>query len=84
MILMFSFLAIRTEKLANGTDPFFSSTTLSQDNEIDLLELGFAFAIENIDPSIGTIFAFHSDWLPGGGRNNKVETPIELVDCKEL
>ena len=46
--------------------------------------MGFTFAIENIDPSIGTVYAYHADWLPYGGDTNKVITPIELVDCKEL
>ena len=60
MILMFSFLTIRTMKLAHGIDPFFSSTSLTQENEIDLLDLGLAFAIENVDPSVGTVFTlFH-------------------------
>ena len=81
---MMTFLTIRTIKLAHGIDPFFSSTTLAQENEIDLLELGFAFAVENIDPTIGTVFAYHADWLPYGGSKNKVKTPIELVDCKQL
>ena len=71
-------------KLAHGIDPFFSSTSLTQENEIDLLDLGLAFAIENVDPSVGTVFAYHSDWLPNGGSKNRVITPIELVDCKEL
>ena len=69
MILMFSFLTIRTMKLAQGIDPFFSSTFISYEDEIDLVDLGHAFAIENIDPTIGTIYAYHADWYAyGGGR----------------
>ena len=49
-----------------------------------MLDLGLAFAIENVDPSVGTVFAYHADWFPYGGESNKVRTPIELVDCKEL
>ena len=49
-----------------------------------MLDLGFAFAIEDVDPTIGTVFAYHIEWFPYGGVNDRIETPIELVDCKEL
>ena len=44
-------------KLADDPDPFFSSTIIESDEKIDLWELGYTFAIENIDPSLGTIAA---------------------------
>ena len=47
-------------------------------------ELGYTFAITNIDPSLGTIAAEHVSWGPYQDRSQRVETPITLVDCNEL
>ena len=49
-----------------------------------MLDLGFAFAIENVDPTVGTVEVNHVEWFSYGGIGNRVWTPIELVDCKEL
>ena len=53
IILMMMFVTLRTMKLIDDKEPFFSSTTIYSDQMIDLQELGFTFAIENIDPSFG-------------------------------
>ena len=71
-------------KLNDDQDPFFSSTIIQSDEKIDLWELGFTFAIENIDASLGTIYAQHVTWGLNQDRSQRVETPITLVDCKEL
>ena len=51
---------------------------------IDLTELGYAFAIETIDPSLGTIYAEHVTWGANQDKSQRIETPITLVDCKEF
>ena len=81
---MSMFLMLRTMKLIDDQDPFFSSTIIQSDEKIDLWELGYTFAIENIDPSLGTVYAEHVTWGTNEDRNQRVATPITLVDCKEL
>ena len=45
-------------KLVTFDDPFFSMTTMSQDDVlIDIWKMDFMFAIENIDPRVGRIKA---------------------------
>ena len=49
-------------KLFDDLDPFFSSTTKVQEERIDLFELGFMFAVADIDPTVGTYYAYHAVW----------------------
>jgi len=57
-IALIAFLVVQTQKLISKEDPFFSMTTSSKVTDtIDLWELGFIFAIENIDPKVGRIEA---------------------------
>ena len=83
-ILMMMFLTLRTMKLIDDKEPFFSSTTFYSDQMIDLWELGFTFAIENIDPTFGSVYAYHTKWGADEDRSQRIETPINLVDCNEL
>ena len=53
-----------------------------QRDEIDLWQLGFMFAIEDIDPSIGRIEANLISWQ--ANTSNPESTPVTLVSCKEL
>ena len=53
--LMAGFFAVRTGKLASDSEPFFSSTSQRQTEEIDLWKLGFMFAISDIPKEIGTV-----------------------------
>ena len=48
-------MMLRTLKLVNSDDPFLSMITMKQQDDeiIDLWQLDFMFAIENIDPRIG-------------------------------
>jgi len=46
--------------------------------------LGFEFAIEDIDPSVGTITAKLTDWDENIAKPNKNSLEIKFVDCNEL
>ena len=64
--MMLIFMVERTNKLISANDPFFSMTTLALEelnDPIDLWELGFMFAIEDIDPRIGRIEVTHRSWF---------------------
>ena len=45
------------------------------------MELGLLFAIENVDPNVGTVKAEHVSWDVDAV---KTKTPIELEDCDVL
>lgn len=75
-------ILVRTKKLVSKDDPFFSTTTMaSEDVSFDLWQLGFNFAIEKIDPTIGRLKVYHRHDHPENGRS---ETPIDMIDCDEL
>ena len=61
IILMLIFTTISATRLFGHLDPFFSSTTKVKDldSPIDLWKLGFMFAIDTIDPKVGTIEVAH-------------------------
>ncbi len=40
------------------------------------------FAIQDVPPQVGKFKAYHVSWP--SGTNEKIQTPIELVDCQEL
>ena len=52
------------------------------DEPINLNELDFSFAVENIEPNIGRIEAYQVHW--GGQDGIKRKIPIKLVPCNEL
>lgn len=57
-------------------------TTMARENqEVDLLELGYMFATSRIDPKVGRLVANQVTWTEG---SDKVVTPIELINCSEL
>ena len=49
---------------------------------IDLQEIGFTFAVEQIGPEVGTIKASQIDW--SGIDGQRVETDVELEACDIL
>ena len=52
------------------------------DETINLTELGFQFAIENIDPKIGQFKAYQVSW--DGKTGSQDQTPIKLEPCNTL
>ena len=79
---MISFTVNRTIKLWSKDDPFFSMLAMAaEENEIDLWQLNFMFAVEKLDPRVGRINAEQVFW---GTSVDKEKHKIELVDCKEL
>ena len=52
------------------------------DETINLTELGFQFAVENIDPKFGRFVAYQVSW--DGKTGNQDQKPIELVPCNTL
>ena len=47
---------MRTIQIVDGDDPFFTMKTMGKDNDkFDLTTLNFFFAIEQIDPRVGSI-----------------------------
>ena len=58
MILFTCFLVVRTIKLVNKVDPILMKTVKNDPAVvIDLWELGYFFAVTNVDPRIGTVKA---------------------------
>ena len=82
-VLMLTFLGVSTGKLVGHLDPFFSSSieVMDPSEEINLWEMGFMFAVEKIDPSVGTIMAFRAVNDPEG---NEIRDPVQFSDCDEL
>ena len=80
---MLIFTTISATKLFGHLDPFFSSTTKVKDVDtpIDLWKLGFMFAIDTIDPKIGTLEVTQSK---KNLREKSEKTKIEMVDCSTL
>lgn len=61
--MFIGFFVVRTSKIATNDDPFFSMTTMGQeDNLIDLHELKFFFAIEKLDPKVGRVIVSQNFW----------------------
>ena len=60
--LMAGFFATRTAKLAADSEPFFSSTSQTQRDAVDLWKLGFMFAISVIPTRIGSVEAYRVRW----------------------
>ena len=61
--LFFSFFVVQTNKMIAQDDPFFSMTTVAlEDQVVDLWQLGFMFAVEDIDPRIGRLEAEYTRW----------------------
>ena len=54
----------------------------SHDQVMDLENLGFSFAVEKIDPTLGRIEAKQVRWSGLDGK--KRETPIELESCTKM
>ena len=81
-ILLIMMVIVRTNKLVNKSDPFFSMTTMaSQYETFDLWEHGFNIAIEQIDPTVGRIELFKATVTRDNG---KVSTDIELDSCEKV
>ncbi len=66
IVLMIAFVSVRTLKLVSKNDPFFMSTDEIEDNLIDLWDLGFMFAIQDVSPQVGKVEAYHISWPSGG------------------
>ena len=63
LALMISFTVNRSMKLVSKDDPFFSSLSMSAEEEnIDLGKLKYMFAIENIDPRKGRLAVKQTLW----------------------
>jgi len=74
-MMMLAFVTLRTIKMATAkADPMFASTILVEEGSMDLWQLGFMFAIEQVPASVGQIQAYHVTWPSGGSE--KVKTPI--------
>ena len=81
-VFMISFTVNRTIKLVSKDDPFFSMLAMAaEENEIDLWDLNFMFAVEKLDPRVGRVNAEQVFW---GTSRDKKKQKIELVDCKSL
>ena len=52
---MIAFTMMRLINLFSNDDPYFSMTTHWNENGVDLWDLDFMFAIENLDPAYGRI-----------------------------
>ena len=78
------FFSLRSIKLVTKDDPFFSLTMMGADDvSIDIWELDFMFAIENLDPRIGRVIVTQTTWDFRDGDTKKEKQNIEMVDCRE-
>ena len=50
--------------------------------EIDLVELGFSFAVEDLDPKYGRIEAYQVNW--DGSTGIKENKRIDLIPCQSI
>lgn len=83
-VMFIGFFVVRTGKIAMNDDPFFSMTTMGQEEDmIDLKELKFFFAIEKLDPKVGRIIVTQNYW-DSNMEAGKSKTEIEMVDCFEF
>ena len=83
-ILFTAFLVVRTQKLVNYDEPYLSVTTTEADgSQIDLYAMEYFFAVEKPDPRIGRVSVKQTDWVGFGDFSQKVDTDIEMIDCKE-
>ena len=62
---MILFVAVRTVTLVTRTDPLYMSIIEIEENMIDLWQLGFMFAIQDVPPQVGKLQAFHVSWPNG-------------------
>ena len=77
---MMSFMIVQTKKLISMDDPFFSMTKVFAETQIvDLWQLGFMFALEDIDPRYGRIRAFQKTRF--GKDGSSTEEEIKMVSC---
>ena len=80
---MVSFVVNRSLKLFSKDDPFFSSLSMSAEEEnIDLGKLKYMFALENIDSRIGRLKVEQTFW--GTSQEPRETKAIELVDCNDF
>ena len=83
LALFMTWLIIRTQTLILQSDPSLSSVTISSEagHSIDLIELGYGFAIQNIDPRIASV---QVNFVEKPLNKPKKATNISMVDCNEL
>ena len=63
ILLFISFAAIRTLEFALQGDPFINMTSLiAEEESIDLWDIDFVFAIEDLDPKVGRISVQQVSW----------------------
>ena len=60
----------------------FSQQKQDQTDSINLTELGFHFAVENVDPEIGRFVAYTVNW--DGETGKQIEKPIAMERCDAL
>ena len=80
-VVIFFIFVLQTIELFAGEDQGFHFTTDGYrdiQQPIDLFNLNFIFAVQNIDPSVATITATQVKTFEGEA------TPIPLIDCSEL
>ena len=61
---------------------YFSETRQSMQESIELSELGFTFAVQDLQPNLGRIQAYQVKW--SGTDGLKTKSPIDLVECDSL
>ena len=68
-------------------DPFFSMTTMVGENSyIDLWQLGFMFAVEDVDPRLGRLEVQYVAKVSqeDGNYDHETETTVDMADCRTL
>ena len=81
---MLIFIVMRSQKLVSRSDPFFSMTTLAENEQrIEVGQLNFMFAIERPDASIGEVVLEYGQF-DKSAEQTRLFTEMELVDCAEM
>ena len=79
IILIISATTIQSILFGYSTAEFFTTKTIYDvDSLLDLKQLGFGFAVNEIDPKIGRIEVNAVYWPHGG---EKVRTKIPMINC---
>ena len=85
MVAYLTLVGIKMNEFFGMTDPdqYFTETYQSLQEPIELTELGFSFAIENIPVSLDAIVELHQvEW--DGLSGVKIETQISLEACESF
>lgn len=80
-ILCIAFIVMRTIKLFADPNPQVSMILETKEiGDIDLWKLNFFFAVDDIDPRVGTLKVTATEW----DQDGKTKTKVEMRSCSDF